>query len=75
MISTSRGLSAAGTPDAAASPLGRRGAGAGVMADDEQRPGSLFLPRRAQRLAAVQPPDDDDEAGTSSTATTSALAV
>jgi diguanylate cyclase (GGDEF)-like protein len=71
MISTSRGLSAAG----AASPAARRGAGAGVMADDEQRPGSLFLPRRAQRLAAAQSPDDDDEAGTSSTATTSALAV
>ncbi|HEX3964620.1 MAG TPA: GGDEF domain-containing protein [Trebonia sp.] len=75
MISTSRGLSAAGTPDAAASPAGRRGAGASVMADDEQRPGSLFLPRRAQRLAAAQSPDDDDEAGRSSTATTSALAV
>jgi diguanylate cyclase (GGDEF)-like protein len=71
MISTSRGLSAAG----AVGPAARRGAGAGVMADDEQRPGSLFLPRRAQRLAAAQVPGDDDEAGRSSTATTSALAV
>src|SRR5258708_34831663 len=38
MISTSRGLSAAGAPDAAASPAARRGAGGSAMADAEQRP-------------------------------------
>jgi diguanylate cyclase (GGDEF)-like protein len=65
MISTSRGLSAAGGPVAA---------GADVTADEEERLVSAFLPRRAQRRAAVQLPDAD-EAGTSSTATTSAVAV
>jgi hypothetical protein len=74
MISTSRGLSAAGTPAAASGLSLRRPPGGGVPADDEQRPGSLFLPRRAQRLAAAQLPDED-EGGRSSTATTSALAV
>jgi len=74
MISTSRGLSAAGTPAAGSGPSLRRPAGASAPADDEQRPGSLFLPRRAQRLAAAQLPDEG-EGGTSSTATTSALAV
>jgi len=76
MISTSRGLSAAGTPVVASGPPLRRPAGGGVPADDEQRPGSLFQPRRAQRLAAAQLPDEEgDEEGRSSTATTSALAV
>jgi diguanylate cyclase (GGDEF)-like protein len=79
MISTSRGLSAAGAPVAAGGKGTRSAAGASGVAGDEQRPGGLFLPPRRRWLAAAQLPDEDDEdedeADRSSTATTSALAV
>jgi diguanylate cyclase (GGDEF)-like protein len=71
MISTSRGLSAA-------APVASGDSGALDSAEtsggEQTRPGSLFQPRRAPRLAASQLPGED-EADTSSTATTSALAV